>query len=101
MNWSVQDRAGKLNYFQTSRSAGDGGVPLASRDWVKRCVRGDAASGVVQASGGNDSLPALRGRTQAARPSFRSSPNLGGDVRMVGSRRIGEAQTIPGRTRGL
>lgn len=101
MNWSVQDRAGKLNYFERSRSAGDGGVPLASRDWVKRCVRGDAASGVVQASGGNDSLPALRGRTQAARPSFRLSPNLGGDVRMVGSRRIGEAPTIPGRTRGL
>lgn len=64
MNSSAQDRAGKQNYFQTSRSAGGGGVPLASRDWVKRCVRGDAGSGVLQAGGGNDSLPALRGSSQ-------------------------------------
>lgn len=45
MNSSMQVRAGKLNYFQPSRSAGDGCCPavlLASRDWVKRCVRGDA-----------------------------------------------------------
>lgn len=66
----MQVRAGKLNYFQPSRSAGDGGVPLASRDWVKRCVRGDAGSGVLQAGGGNDSLPALRGRTQLQGQAF-------------------------------
>lgn len=100
MNWSVQVRAGKQNYFQPWRSAGDGGDPLASRDWVKRCVRGDAGSGVVQAGGGNDSLAALRGTTQLQGQAC-SFSNLCGDVRMVGSRRIGEAPAIPGRTQGL
>lgn len=74
MNSSAQDRAGKQNYFQTSRSAGGGGVPLASRDWVKRCVRGDAGSGVLQAGGGNDSLPALRGSSQLQGQDFARLP---------------------------